>query len=643
MNATANGTKLFTAMAVAVLLAVAVVPAVDSAYEDYTGDSLIADDSDAISSIVVAGLWVASIVATAIVAYWVGTQANSGNGGAVDTDGENHEQVEDFKLFVDTHLADLNGGLGIDTQTLKWTQMYWNRLAEVEVAEAWSVNGNVEGYINAILESSTFLENIGTHYRSWESVIDTPFEKMENVPALNKANGYDKIAWGIYADDQRYESTSTMSFDAGTYVDVQNGQNTVYLSTTGTGLEGTAQAMDSIYVYKAGYLDATFVDDHGNQYHAKKYLTPGRYSIGDLGIVDGYCTMYDGMWVGPFLPAGVNNASLTGALVTCIDGSTYGYVVPNSSGYTYCDGSITRTVSDFGEYASYQDKNDNEVYTPRSAASLLRSWDNLIGEYETLAQNVVKTVKAQWMLFDTIGSANVTASVTAYVPDLDNLKMTAEQSYAVALLAQIQNAEWYGSNSTQISASDIKISESSLDLKCVGTICDDLGNVVKSDVVFTPLVWLHDARVATGTTTWSQKALAIIWGNAGDTGGEFSVANMSLVYMSAGYTTDIDTITYMGKDVEAMPLEVKQMDLVLSGFDHVYDPTPMPDDSTLATIVIVLLALAGAAILFDGIRRGQLFMLIIGAVLIVAGLIFHNQIADLIDDLMGAKEWFKWI
>lgn len=640
MYHTKSNAKLFTALTATVLLMAAAVPAVDSLYEDCNGSGLITDDSDAIAPLIIAGAWAGSIIATAIAAYWAGNH-NSGGGSGIDVDAENHEQVEDFKLFVDTHFADLQGGMGIDVQTLKWTQMYWDRMAEVEVAERWTAGGDVSGHINPIIASSTFSENIGVHYRSWESVIDTPFEKMEDVPALNKANGYDEIEWGIYTDDQRHRSASTMSVDSGTFVDVKNGGNTVYLSTAGTDIEGVADAMDSVYVYRAGYLEGDFRDVDGNVQHAKKYLSPGCYTIRALGLTDGYYTLYDGAWIGPFLPAGEDAAQLTGALVTRIDGSSYGYVIPRDGGFLYYDGQTARTVSDFGMYAAYDDRDGHEVYTARSAVSLLGSWDALITEYEILAAGVAETIRAQWLLFDTVGSANPASSVTAYVPDMDNLEMSAEQRYAVALLSQIQNAEWYGSSSSQIPASDVRISESSLQLKCVGTIHDDLGNPVRTDVVFTPMVWLHDDRISVGTTEWTQKALAIVWGDRGTE--EFSPSGMSLVYMSPGYRTEVSSMTYMGKDAGAVPLEVKSMDLVLSSFDHVYDPEPMPTDHTADTLLMVLMIVVGAALLFEGVRRGFLPLAAVGIVVIVAGLFFHRQIAGFIDTAIGFRSWFWWI
>ena len=114
--------------------------------------------------------------------------SNGGSGDSgIDPADEYQEQAMDFALFAETHFADVSAGMAIDTQVWGYTQMYWDRVAEVAAAARWSEETDVEPLINAILNDAAVMESMAVIYRSWESVIDTPLYGMSDIPVLNDA------------------------------------------------------------------------------------------------------------------------------------------------------------------------------------------------------------------------------------------------------------------------------------------------------------------------------------------------------------------------------------------------------------------------------------------------------------------------
>lgn len=533
--------------------------------------------------------------------------ANGGSGDSgIDPADEYQEQAMDFALFAETHFADVSAGMAIDTQVWGYTQMYWDRVAEVAAAALWSPDTDVEPLINSILNDAAVMESMAVIYRSWESVIDTPLYGMSDIPVLNDAAGYGEMEWGVYGDDSHHSADVTVLVDSGTYVRPRGDENKVFLSSAGS---DTNPAMNRLYVIET----MTFIHESGSRIT----LTPGVYSLGNLA--DGVYTLAGGEAVGPFVPVGSGSADTVGALALDIDG-TFGYIIPSGDGYVLRLGSETSQVSDAGMYARYPGT-DGEVTDDRSLVSVLDAWDGLLEEYEAILAATADNIRAAWMLYDTLGESGSQLPVSVWSPDLENLRLTAEQKYAVALLSMLQASELMEGGASSVEESDLRISEESLELTVVGDIIGPTGDVLAEDVVYTPFCYTEDQRIAVGGSAWTQSGFAIVWGDAETWDGEADTEGMSLIPLDPGSVLRPDSITYMGNRVDAMYLEVKEMSMVLSEYEDVYEPTPMPepDDTDWGMIAMIILGAAAACLALIGIMaRSPVFILLAAIVALVA-------------------------
>lgn len=611
--------KLLTVFAVTLMASMAIVPAVMGSFSlsDDGLDIRSAQDADALAPLVILGLGLligGGIGAGSVGLLWFLSDDGGNDDSLPDYTSEYREQAKDFEAYIGTHIADLNGGLNIDTQMMAFSQYYWNRVAEVAVADLWTASSEMNA--DSVLLRSTIMQNLSVHYRSWESIIDTPFGRLADIPLKNAAAGYSEIEWGLYIDDVKFTASRTFSYDAATFVDGAT-SGRAYLTTETQ--EGATPYMDRLYVFETG----TLISDDGTRYN----LSPGTYPLSDFK--EGYYTISGGKFAGPFLPAGTNPADLKATLVAAADGKI-GYALQTDTGYTMVFDRVTYTGSDIGMYASYPDSETGTAETSRSAGGLLDSWSTLLNGYESMISQAITSARAMWMLYDDAGSANSQVSLSAFVPDLSNINMTAEQIYAIGLLSMIQASEWYKTSSATFDQSSLRISESSMEMFVTGSVKAADGTYLVENAVYTPFCYLNSARIFVGDVTWNQPGFVISWGDAETWNGKADLTTMQLIPLVSGMELEVESISYLGEDVESMYLEVKSMDLVLSPYREDYEPEPIPPYPHYAVLitVIMLMAALGAGIM--SVRSGSIVGIIIALIIAAVGWIWPDVILGLI-------------
>lgn len=599
------GHKATAAVAVLVLMTAALVP-VSGALDDDDG---MCDGSDAIAPVIAYAGW---MVFGFVMGYLVDKAVSEPK---ADTEYTDEVNASIYRSWLDTQMNALTNGVAIDTQTLALTQMFWSRSAEVAVSSLWSPGSDMSAYADRILSDSTFSSNVGNLYRSWESLIDQPFDAMTSWPSDSRDNGYG-VSYGFYAGDSAVSATDSLRYDAGTYVSPSAGADRVYLASAGS--ESTC-GLSTLYVLGSS---GTLTADDGTVYN----LTRGTYDISDFA--PGCYTLSGGPFVGPFIPAGKNAADLSGAFVQISDGEMHLLVA--ADGTVRYDGTA---VSDAGVSASWSSGSVSV-----SVRDCLLGWDGMVSSIEGMAASTLTAAEAEWILFDSVGSADANASLTMYVPDLENLSLTAEQRYLVGLLCMQQNAQWYSGHETQIGSSDVSVTAESLQLTVRGDILSSDGTVLADDAVFTPLGWTQDVRLAAGEdTVWTQQGFAVVWtDDAEGWDGTTDLSGMRIVALTPGMGLSCDTVTYNGTDVPSMVLQVKGIDLVLSSFGGI-SPPAVPDGNDSLIVMIVLIAL-GVLIAFVSIRSGRPLGVIAGAAIVAVGALYSGTISDIIT---GDFHW-RW-
>lgn len=438
---------------------------------------------------------------------------------------------------------------------------------------------------------------------------------MSSWPSRSADRGYTGISWNLYAGESSYPVTSTFTLDFGTLAKPSGSSNRVYLSTQGS--DSTA-SMSSLTVVST----ASFVDDSGNRYD----LSPGTYQLSGFG--SGYYTILSGELFGPFLPTGSNSAQLSACIHLAADGSDLGFVSANDGVLTRMVNGTSSTIPDLGVSGRYQTFSKSA-----SLADYMVSWEDTLDGIASILTNAESSAAAEWMLFDSVGSANPQASLVAYYPDLENLQLTAEQKYVIGALSLVQNANWYANTDDAIQAKDLNISTESLQLKAVGSIRDSDGTLLADNVLFTPFVWLRDVMLYEGRQViLDQPAMAMVWS------GENGLADMQLITLTSGMTLDISYLMYNDVEVSSVPLEVKQIDLALAQYSTIDPvPVPVPEDDHIARIVLIVLVILGIALLLTGFRNLNPLLILLGVASIAVGYFYSDAIGDAIQGLM---DWF---
>lgn len=612
--------KTTAALSVMILLAVAVSPVF---MEEET------DDSDAVifvAPVVIAALpyiELGVMAAGAALGAYFAEKASSGNSSDVE-EYSAEVSITELTNFLNELVQISQPYMAISTDLLAKTQMAFSRESEVAAAHYWGLEKSFDDYSDDILEYAGVMNNLSNYYRSVESVFDTFTDGISSWPAKSADRGYTGISWNLYVDGTSYPVDSQFSLDFGTIVSPSGSSSRVYLAPQGS--ESTS-SMSSLVVIESG----TLISDSGNRYT----LSPGTYELSAFD--SGYYTLAGGKYFGPFLPTGSDSAPMTVGLRVSADGTAAGYISLSGDDVAWTSGSTSMTVTDFGISGSYEDFTKSASLT-----DYVRAWDAAFDEISSIIANAESSAEAEWMLFDSIGSANAQASLVAYYPDLSNLQLTAEQKFIIGAVSLVQNANWYAGTDDAIQAKDMSFSGESLQLKAVGSIRDGDGDLLADSVVFTPFVWLRDVMLYEGgSVVLDQPAMAMVW--SGDNGD----ADMQLITLTSGMTLEISYLMYDGVEVSSVPLEVKQIDLALADYT-MPEPVPVPDpeNDDLKKIVLIVMVLLGVFLIMAGLRRFSLPIILIGAALVVIGYFWSGAIANALQDLMdwfgGISSWGHW-
>ena len=259
------------------------------------------------------------------------------------------------------------------------------------------------------------------------------------------------------------------------------------------------------------------------------------------------------------------------------------------------------------------------------------------GQMDVFADCVYKAAVAgqtMWMISANAGEANILLSPSSVSPDLVGIGIDANQSYAMYVSALSQMSAYYGAYGEQLKAGEVKISSESLDLYCHGSIYDADGVEIASDVVFTPYVYVSNMAVTSGTNTFSQDGVIMIWdwGTGGLSGWDASDAEShNVVVMPKGASFVADEIVYHGEAAQSVQLTVKEIqrteglqDIVRNSIE---DPESAGDWSVLAVLIMVELA-AIFAIAGYAFRVPVLYIL--AAVSAAVGLLAGDWVLDLL-------------
>ena len=248
-------------------------------------------------------------------------------------------------------------------------------------------------------------------------------------------------------------------------------------------------------------------------------------------------------------------------------------------------------------------------------------------EIRAILNNSISSSEAVWNIYDRAGQANAYIT-TLSVPDYyNNVELSAAEKEVITILAMEQMAKYYNDNQGAIKKGEYKLSQDSAGLYCLGDIMDSKGNVIASNVIFTPFFYVKDTTLYTATNTTSQYGLVAIWKeNAISFSGWDGTANLTeatLMDIPSGYKLVITDMIHEGQPVSSVKLDVAEIELVVwDRYEIDPDYEDNKDDGTdwklISQVIIILL---GAAMLVYGLITRSMTWIIRGVVVILIGLL----------------------
>lgn len=529
-------------------------------------------------------------------------------------------EAEKTQTALQRSTADLSSMMGLDAGTWYYTNSYWNRSVEQIVASEWSETGSFNA--NTTLKKAEVYSNMSALYYNWQALADASYYTERNDRSVWNGMSYDiQMSWKNFTGGSNEIFPDFVSYCVPT-----DGHDKVYIDND---LPEDVCNETSRVIYVTG-ATGTLTAENGTTYT----LSCGRNSIENyptgiytLGIGSGYA--------GSFIPV-AGGADLSGA-VALNDTGNFIIVTADGDGMTMITSYGSSTpVSSFGYVITHG--SENTVIEVDMDGTLV-SWNNLISEFENTVSRTVTTGSNAWKLFDTLGEASQLVSVSAIMPNIENLSLTDDQIYALSLLSMIEMSEWYDRTASRMNVSDLYMSAESLELKCHGKILDGAGNTLADDVIFTPFNYIRDQQISSAKdTVWTQPGVAVVWaiGPMSSWDGNTDTSAMRIVTLTEGCTLQIDSMTYRGETVENLTLEIRQMQKMLTDIYSPHtEPPELPTFADWTIYVRIAFMLLGVVILMLGIYTRNFWIMLLGGIVAGVGWIYGGNIANLLYDWFG--------
>ena len=604
-------------------LATAIMLAVPLGYATFTPD---VEESEGTPGFVAGFILGAVIFGT--------TMYFAGKASAPDTSEEDARTAESNALA--TGIAYANGPIQtayLNYSTMwKLTSEHWIRQAELCAASEWSADEAWDYTVadrlltdcSAYINEATLLANAGAQ---WNSVMDTVSERVQSWEEYDAyKDGGLKLVLTAGSSTLEADSGNLPKFYIGTAVrDVKSGQDRVFYaggpiyasaSCTLTGENGHRISLS------AGWNDMPTVSD---------FQYPGVYTLPSGKSYCGYFQRVEG-----------NGAPLIAGMAAATDGGklfiTYNGSVIRTDSESSVDAITLSVVPKSGTAPDTQD-----------ITGILRDYHGLMESIAGTQNDARQAAKVAWSTYTDLGQSSAyLTSLTVPTSQMEGVEWTDDQLKMINYLAMEQAADYYDRHSGKIKTTGYEMSKESLTLYCRGSIQlsggDSSGKTFDgtSGVAFTPIVF-RDYDLNNGSNTMQEYCYIVVWGKCNSLAGfdVTSYGDAEIIYAGAGTVLNVAEIVYDGEQAQTVHLEVSEMDWI----DPVKIADPgavvLPEGSDTAELVRLIFILLGGGLVIAGLGRGSVFSFVLGAVLILVGVLLAGAVAEMLEG--WPFYWtFKW-
>jgi hypothetical protein len=529
-----------------------------------------------------------------------------------------------------------------DRQVLALSEMHFNRLMEIASAATWYEGASYNSDLLLVLSS----------------VMDLLIQINGNIQysldsAYNAAGNRVPIWKGPMASDWSGGLTEKLIWNGGTTADATDRLNldfcTIVTAGSGTATTGT----NLVYLDTKSRLENDPNDPMSKTVYA---FQPGSivnpstglsYSL-PLGATDvsaipsGWYWLTGGIYAGPFLSSttpGRAAATEGGAVIVC-DG-TYGYITAKNNGLNITYNGVSYPSSPYLRYSLSADgktmNTPGSPSRPEFLADMIQSYSNYYKQVKDSLFSAADAGLTMWTISAQAKASNILLSPAAVIPYMVNAGMDPIMAYGFYVTALEQIATYWNNYGEILRAADMKISADSLDLICYGNIYNPDGTVLRSGVVFTPYVYLHNMFIskATSYNEYTQPGVIMVWDEnvttAVDWDGTQTDRITSLV-VDSGVYFEITEMFYKGKPITSITLTVKTVQgLGIFPNTHI-GLIKTPTALNVTILFMVIFVLLGFCIILIGlpIRIPSPMVVLVGIIVIIVGVLFSEFLASFI-------------
>lgn len=550
------------------------------------------------------------------------------------------------KVFTDNALMNYSN-------IWKMTGEHWIRQAEMSAFSIWDSYKaqNLDYSSEAVLVLSMIYSDNAMAGANSVAQINTFLEQIsqQKVKQWNTTEGYESLrAYYSYGGSRLESSNGDFGGSFVTVADARNSAGTVFIQTNLLDTEGYVAGSSSSGIevkpgtmYLFGSDTVTLTDRLG-----KSFVISGKET--DLSKVDGLETGVYTVSKGAVIASdafaetvGVEDAlDLTPGLVMSAGDDSKLAKYEDGSFAVVSDGSADSIADDIslGVYSS--DIGDYSNPDPISLKSIFENYNIFLDRLTETANEADSSARALWKIYDAVGESNAWTTTLSVLNNYENVTMSDSMKSAMAVSSMQQIAQYYQDHDGDLTGMELSLNGTgTTNVSFVrGTIYDDYGNVIASDVIFTPLLQTSDTVLNKSQKyTVDSYATAMVW-NCGQSiltwseTGDFE--DYTAVPLKKGYSFTVDELAVKDSDdsavraVDTVSLDVKHIDYVKGiGFDwDPPDPVPGPTDST-DWLKIVCICAGLLAILYGVITR-RIGFIMIGAMVLVFAFVFADTVWD---------------
>ncbi len=595
--------------------------------------------------------------------YYVGNMLSDPSDGSLDdTINDNYKQLElkNIRSVIISSNAMAGAILPTDVDMLSFTSDHWNRVMEYSVANAWSLDANIDQ--NALLESNMTQASLSTYLYNWQHALDNSYGQIGAQQLLwDQYDIYDDCIVSLDHDNgtlwNRTKGEAGDRLDFVTAVTSSTDANKVYLRAVNDNGDSFTNVNDkNLYVFGSGTAKLTtknglFVE-----------LAPGVYDIGELTLSDGSAlksttytvTTNDTIIAGAFSSAGNNAAEVSGAMVTqsgssinLVRAADHDLEIISLSGNTETTTDLQFNLNYIDKDSAVQNVNINDVNSTK-IGDILHSWNDMQQKVAELVDGAAIAGNVLWTLYDTAETARdedgnlVYLAPSSIIPQNVGITLSPEVQIAMSIAALRQAASYYSNNATALDSMRIDISLNSSDIVCYGNIWSN-GILIAENAVYSPYTYERALTLTAGTTIkMNQAGVALVYGNTDDLD-SFLLApaeGLSLLPLSSGMSFETKRIISNGIDVETFDLTLNRVIEHTTSIPDPIGPTApvaLKDISQLFILISILLAII---LLLLGYVTGNRILMVVGVIIGVIGIIISDWMMRV---YLGYEGPFDWI